>query len=166
MRFGSYSICHLTLPQPRVRPSPQVRVWDANASWHEVIELPGHDAIVWMCAWSPDGTRLASVSSDQTVILWNPYTGREVGRLEGHDAGVFACAWSPDGMRVATASRDTTVRVWDVATRRQVATLEGHTDAVRAVAWSPGGIASGSLDSTVRVWWVKHLIPCPHLFSE
>ena len=36
----------------------------------------------------------------------------------------------------------------------EVAKLEGHTDAVRAVAWSPGGmrLATGSWDSTVRVW--------------
>jgi WD40 repeat protein len=49
-------------------------VWDAN-SWREVATLQGHDDIVWVCTWSPDGTRLASASSDKTVIVWNPNTG-------------------------------------------------------------------------------------------
>jgi len=45
---------------------PQVRVWEANL-WREVSMLEGHDDVVWVCAWSPDGTRLASASSDKTV---------------------------------------------------------------------------------------------------
>ena len=68
--------------------------------------------IVWMCAWSRDGARLASASSDETARVWNPYTGVELARLVGHAASVFACAWSPDGTRLATASRDRTARVW------------------------------------------------------
>jgi len=74
-------------------------VWD-TILWRELATLLGHGEIVWMCAWSPNGTRLASASSDKTVTVWNPNTGREVGRLAGHSASVFACAWSPDGARL------------------------------------------------------------------
>jgi WD40 repeat protein len=56
-------------------------VWDSN-SWREVATLRGHDDIVWVCAWSPDGTRLASASSDKTVIVWNPNTGTKLATLE------------------------------------------------------------------------------------
>ena len=59
----------------------------------EEATLRGHDDVVWMCAWSPDGVMLASASSDKTVIVWNPFTGCELARLKGHDASVFACAW-------------------------------------------------------------------------
>ncbi|GEM_PF-1276881 len=38
--------------------------------------------------------------------------------------------------------------------RREVMTLTGHTEEVRSVAFSPDGklIASGSRDSTIKVW--------------
>ena len=47
------------------------------------------------------------------------------------------------------------MRLWDTGRGRQVGPpLEGHTDPVWGVAFSPDGtrIASGSSDSTVRVW--------------
>ena len=69
-------------------------------------------------AWSPDGTRLATASDDETVRLWDPTTGQTTATLTGHTDRVNAVAWSPDGTRLATASDDGTVRLWDPATGR------------------------------------------------
>jgi WD40 repeat protein len=63
-------------------------------------------------AWSPDGRRLASASSDQTVRLWDAATGQPLATLTGHTSYVLAVAWSPDGRRLASASSDMTVRLW------------------------------------------------------
>jgi len=46
-----------------------VRVWEVD-TWLEAATLEGHGGVVWMCAWSPDGKRLASVSDDETVCVW------------------------------------------------------------------------------------------------
>ena len=35
-------------------------------------------------AFSPDGQRLASASSDQTVKIWDSATGKELFALKGH----------------------------------------------------------------------------------
>jgi WD40 repeat protein len=40
---------------------------------------PMYSGIAHSCAWSPDGTRLASASDDTTVRVWDVATGREVG---------------------------------------------------------------------------------------
>ena len=67
-------------------------------------------------AFSPDGTTLASGSSDQAVRLWEVSSGRTLRAFEGHKSGVTSLVFSPDGRNLASASHDGTVRLWDVAT--------------------------------------------------
>ncbi|KAJ5899031.1 hypothetical protein N7495_003775 [Penicillium taxi] len=124
-------------------------------SWSLCLQtLEGHSDSVLSIAWSPDGTRLASGSMDDTVRIWDLATGQSVSTLEGHRGLVRSIAWSPDGTRLASGSMDDTVRIWDLATGQSVSTLEGHRGLVRSIAWSPDGtrLASGSIDNTVRIW--------------
>ena len=131
-----------------------VKVWDA-ATGEQLLTLAGHKAAgVNSVAFSPDGRRLASASSDRTVKVWDATTGERVFTLEGHTAGVNSVAFSPDGRRLASASSDRTVKVWDAATGEKIFTLEGHLGVVGSVAFSPDGsrLASASNDGTIKVW--------------
>ena len=114
----------------------------------------GHTDAVFEAAFSPDATRLATASADNTVRLWDPATGQTTATLTGHTSAVNAVAFSPDATRLATASTDNTVRLWDPATGQTTATLTGHTSAVNAVAFSPDAtrLATASTDNTVRLW--------------
>ncbi|KAJ5547510.1 hypothetical protein N7513_004744 [Penicillium frequentans] len=124
-------------------------------NWSACLQtLEGHSKWVSSIAWSPDGSRLASGSDDNTVRIWDPATGQSVSTLEGHSRWVSSIAWSPDGSRLASGSFDNTVRIWDPATGQSMFTLEGHSRSVKSIAWSPDGsrLASGSDDNTVRIW--------------
>jgi WD40 repeat protein len=83
-------------------------------SGRELVKLVGHLNAVDSCAWSPDGTRLASTSDDPTVRVWACDTWSVTATLRGHEDTVWMCAWSPDGRRLASASSDKTVvrRCW------------------------------------------------------
>ena len=72
-----------------------------------------HDGPVGAVAFSPDGTSVATASSDGTARVFNATTGAETCRLT-HDGPVGAVAFSPDGTSVATASDDRTGRAWAV----------------------------------------------------
>ena len=117
----------------------------------------GHDSPVLACAFSPDGRRLVSGSSDETLKLWDAETGSCEATLEGHDNNVWACGFSPDGRRIVSASYDNTLKVWNAETGACEATLEGHNGSVNACALSPDGrrIISASSDQTLKLWDVE-----------
>ena len=83
--------------------------------WSDVPQvLKGHAGAVNAVAWSPDGTKLASVARwDRTVRIWDAQTGVQIGApLTGHIDVVDSVAWSPDGTKLASGAWDRTVRIW------------------------------------------------------
>lgn len=99
-----------------------VQVWAAPADrklWpalkgRNILTYQGHSGSVWAVAWSPDGLRIASGSTDTTVRVWDVATGSTRFTCSGHSGFVAAVAWSPDGTYLASASTDSTVQVWRV----------------------------------------------------
>ena len=78
-----------------------------------MLILSGHFTTVTTVAWSPDGSRLATASRDQTARVWDAATGKELLTVKG-SGGDFRCvAWSPDGKRLATTSWGKTAKVWE-----------------------------------------------------
>ncbi|CCA76115.1 hypothetical protein PIIN_10115 [Serendipita indica DSM 11827] len=118
--------------------------------------LRGHDEPVTAVTLSPDGARIVSSSSDNTIRFWDADSGQPLGEpLRGHGGSVTAVTFSPDGSRIVSSSNDKTLRLWDANTGQPVGgPLRGHEDVVLAVAFSPSGqrIASGSQDKTIRLW--------------
>jgi WD40 repeat protein len=126
-------------------------------SWTNCLEiLEGHINQVMSVAFSPDGNKVVSGSSDRTLRIWDVFTGDEIcAPLEGHSDIVMSVTFSPDGSKVVSGSSDMTVRIWDVFTGAQISVpLEGHSDTVMSVTISLDGskIVSGSSDRTLCIW--------------
>ena len=80
------------------------------------MTLIGHTDTVTSAAFSPDGKRIVSGSSDETVRIWDASTGQPVGSpLEGRTDYVRSVAFSPDGKRIVSESYNT-VQIQDAAT--------------------------------------------------
>jgi WD40 repeat protein len=131
-------------------------------------ELSGqsaHVAGVAAVAYSPDGSKLASVGGDGALRIWTVAdTGQPVplakfdGQAKPGSSSGFsplsAVTFSADGRFVASAGADAVVRVWDVQTKAEVRGLRGHTEWATAVAFSPDArlLVSAGADKTVRVF--------------
>lgn len=128
----------------------RVKAWDAT-SGQETFTLKGHTGHVRSVAFSPDGTRLASASDDNTVKVWDATSGNEALTLKGHTQCVNSVAFRPDGTRLASASDDNTVKVWDTTTGQETFTLKHHGDnPVLCVAFSPDGARLASTGESVK----------------
>ncbi|KAL5112586.1 Protein HIRA [Taenia crassiceps] len=120
--------------------------------WRCAAVLRHHTGDIIDIAWAQDGTRLASASVDNTVVIWgNSLTNEKnqpfqfVAVLRGHRGPVKGVAWDPVGRYLATQADDIGVRVWRTADwqpENKVSTpFTNAADQaeVTRLSWSPDG---------------------------
>jgi WD40 repeat protein len=92
-----------------------LRLGNTHGNFEIGAPLVGHEGFVFSAAFSRDGKRIVTASSDKTARLWDAESGKQIGTpLVGHEGAVFSAAFNPDGKRVVTASSDKTARLWAV----------------------------------------------------
>ncbi len=120
-----------------LRPEVVTRLRSAVRATREVRLLAGHDDDVLDVAVSPDGTRIATASTDGTALLWSR-DGERLAAFTGHGSAVVSVAFAPDGRSVLTASTDGTARLWDLE-GRALAVYAAPDDEVDDASFAPDG---------------------------
>jgi WD40 repeat protein/serine/threonine protein kinase len=139
----------------RIKTEGRVKVWDV-VSGKEIFSLNGHAGKIYSVAFSPDGKRLASASSDG-VKLWDMDNGNEFKGVR-LPVGVGLVAFSPAGKQFASAGPEG-IKVWDMSSGKAIMTFE-HADHIWNVAFSPDGkrlaatfLSGGNVRvGSVKVW--------------
>lgn len=143
------------------------RVWDASTGQEIATLSPDRQTrsyeessfSVEACAFSPDGSRLVTLSSNGYLVLWDHAAGNNgltlIPPLEGIGFATFF-TFTPDGSAILAPDyrHPGTLDLWEVATGRRRGRLGGHAGEVRCCAFSAGRsrLATGSDDGTIKVW--------------
>lgn len=135
-----------------------VRIWNA-ATGDEMFGSRSHTNIslnlpVLSVQFSPDDSRLLTVSSDNAARLWEVNTGALIGEPMRHRGKIWPARFSPDGEQIVTASADHTAQIWSGRTARPMGTRLHHNGALSDAQFSPNGrsLLTASWDNTAQLW--------------
>ena len=118
--------------------------------------------------FSPDGSRVLTLGSDEVARSWITETGQSDDKpeidlrplLDAHDGSLSAVQFSRDGKYIVTACRNV-ARVFEWGSFRQLAQFDGHSAAITWVSFSHDGrhVVTASVDNTAIVWRMGDAIP-------
>ncbi len=129
-----------------------VALWDAATG--EALPLNGHIDAGATVDFSPDGARLATVTSGQFAqSLGSRYPETSWPTSPATPITSPGPVFSPDGNRLLTISDDRTARVWDAASGQEILQLAGHPGWVWAAAYSPDGSRIATVSETEAMLW-------------
>jgi WD40 repeat protein len=103
-------------------------------------------------AFSSDGARILTSSSDGTVRTWDAATGVELARFECGATGRVGAVFSADNRKIATMMDNNRAAVWDSQSGPLLTRLNG-TD-INSLDFSPDGVllVTACGDGKVRIW--------------
>lgn len=123
-----------------------------NTETSRVVINSGHSSTIHSIAYSPDGKYLASGSSDNSIIIWDLATKKEVRRFY-LDMKVETVIFTPDGKNIIAASYPTGngTKKWNIRTGECVLEIS---DAVDCIALSRDGKYLGGTKGgyTAAIW--------------
>ncbi|CAO3568549.1 unnamed protein product [Mortierella alpina] len=105
--------------------------WDGNVRIYEIQSngssmakaMYSHDAPALCCAWSKDGTKLASGGADKAGKLFDISTGQST-QVAVHDAPIKEVRWVDGASPIlATGSWDKTIKYWDTRQQSPISTI-------------------------------------------
>ena len=133
-----------------IQRKPEVQ--DTWSDWY--LTLEGHSSTITHVTFSPDGKQLASVSTDNTIKLWDISTGVAVQTLDNLPEDAISVAFSPDEKTLVSAflGRSPVLRSWDIMTGKVRYSLRGPPSKATAAAFSQDvSLIAWAFDNKIQI---------------
>lgn len=129
------------------------KVWETNSGQllHTFNPKAGW---MLMAKYSPDGARIAMVTSEDTIYVFDAFTYQLQFKTNNRIENIKSIVFSPDGKTIASYHWDSTASLWNAQTGELKTKLIGHSSTIENLNFSPLGnqIATASNDHTTRIW--------------
>ncbi len=127
-----------------------VRVWDVE-SGELILDKHLHRSKVFTAAFSAEGDMITSAGEDRHLIRYDLTTGQVKLDREIATTKLMSMCLVNDQL-VAVAGSDNSIRLYDMLADDVIANLHGHFGTVAVMCVCGDLLASGSFDTTVRIW--------------
>jgi hypothetical protein len=111
------------------------------------VTIKAHTSAVRCLAYSPDGTRIVTGSSDGELRVWGSGKLEPLGSTRAHTAAVNAVTFSPDGQLIATGGEDGALTFLDARSLARLASVALF-DEREWFVFTPDGF----FDGTASAW--------------
>ncbi len=152
--------------------------WSQSSPPRIEIDSEGHSGKIYNLSYTPDGSKVISISEDKSIRVWNTENGELITKFQseisdGYGGMFYSSSISPDGKLLAVAGYPTAnqeknyILLIDIASNKQVATAVGHTNVINSLDFSSNGqyLASGGDDGTVLIWDLQNIAVRPKLLT-
>jgi WD40 repeat protein len=133
----------------------EICIWDTSTG-AELAHYRQHSRRVFTAAFSADGSTVTSVGEDRRLIRFQIESQQVIFDQEVARGKLMSMCLINDDM-VAAAGADNSIVLVDVQSNQAVAQLNGHTGTVAVMVPCGEYLASGSFDTTIRIWNLAHI---------
>ena len=105
--------------------------------------------------FSPQGTMLATASSDGSTVLWDVLTGQKLSSfIQPSRLGVRVVCFSPDASLLLTGGDDESACVWDIATGILKLSYSTENATIFSAVFTPDGdhVITGDANGDLLLW--------------
>ena len=117
----------------------------------ELVIQSGHTGQVTAIAFAPNGTWLATGSSDSTIRIWDVESGTELRALTGHTGSISRLVISADGQRLVSTTWKV-IKVWDVTNGAEVHSFPTGFQVTPAISPDLRLLAAVQDDGLLKIW--------------
>ncbi|MCH5312188.1 MAG: TIR domain-containing protein [Prevotella sp.] len=143
-----------------------------NAFQQKVAILRGHLGDLISIDFSSDGNLLITSAYDNTIRIWDIYTGRCINTFESgnwiYRNVITSASFSPDQKSILRTNSDSAIVICDSKTFEVKMLLKGHGfGGISSAFYNKDGhyIVSASWDKTIRIW-DTYTGECLHIIEE